>query len=79
MNFEADSELVTLAEFSSEQEYLVVRALLESEGIECSYPIISSRYHGRTDGGTIRLQIRREDLATARALMDAPTEPLAES
>lgn len=73
MDFEADSELVTLAEFPTEQEFLVVRALLESEGIECSYPVITSRYHGRVEGG-IRLQVKERDLAAARALLEAPAE-----
>ena len=71
MDFEAESELVTLAEFPTEQEFLVVRALLESEGIECSFPAITSRYHGRIEGG-IRLQVRERDWAAARALLDAP-------
>ena len=69
--FNADSELVTVAEFPTEEEFLVVRALLESEGIECCDPMITSRYHGQIEGG-IRLQVRAGDLAAARALLEAP-------
>ena len=75
VNFDGDSELVTLASFASEQEFLVVRALLESEGIECFCPNVYSGLYteGRRHGG-ITLQVRQEDLAQARAILDAPCE-----
>ncbi len=80
MHYEGDSEWVMLGECDSEHELLVVRALLESEGIECFTPIISSRYEGRTVEGGILLQVRQSDLAKARAILDAPIElPAAES
>jgi Putative prokaryotic signal transducing protein len=77
--FEGGSELVTLAAFASEQEFLVVRALLESEGIECFCPNLYSGLYteGRTHRG-ITLQVRQEDLAKARAILEAPCEPGAE-
>ena len=74
MDFQPDSELVELGECDSEQELLVVRGLLESEGIECFCPIISSRYYGPGNTGGISLKVRREDLDAARAILDAPIE-----
>jgi hypothetical protein len=74
MDFESDSELVELGECDSEQELLVVRALLESQGIECFCPIISSRYYGISNTGGISLKVRRENLEAARVILDAPIE-----
>ncbi len=75
MDFQSDSELVELGECDSEQELLVVRALLESEGIECCGPLLTSAVgvSKRGDGG-LKLLVRKEDLAAARALLDAPLE-----
>ena len=78
MFHESDNELVMLGECESEHELLVVRALLESEGIECFTPMISSRYEGRTAEGGIPLQVRRADLEKARALLEATPESSAE-
>lgn len=77
MDFESASELVELGECDSEQELVVVRALLESEGIECFGPILTSAYFGRLGPqGTapLKLNVRKEDLAAARAILDAPLE-----
>lgn len=75
VNFGADSELVTLAEFTSEEELVVVQTLLEAEGIDCFCPTM---YSGRHGGGRFALRLRQEDLAQARAILDAPCQPGAE-
>ena len=69
---ESDFELVILAEFTSDEELMVVRALLEAEGIECVCP---SMYSGRHGEGSVALRVRQQDLAQARAILDAPCEP----
>ena len=74
MFYEGDSDWVMLGECDSEHELLVVRALLESEGIECFTPILSSRYEGRTAEGGIPLQVHQADLEKARALLEATPE-----
>jgi hypothetical protein len=71
MDFESDYEIVELGECDSEQELLVVRALLESEGIECSGPVITSGW--RVPGG-LRVYVLKEDLAAARGILDASPE-----
>ncbi len=76
MDFPNDSELIELGECDSEQELLVVRALLESEGIECCSCPLSTSAAGvseRQDGG-LKLYVRKEDLSTAHAILDAPLE-----
>ena len=79
MDWENEPEWVELGECDSEQELLVVRALLESEGIECLSPIIYE-YEGRTAEGGFPLHVRQADLAKARAILDAPVElPATES
>jgi hypothetical protein len=69
---ESGLELVTLAEFSSEEELMVVRALLEAEGIECFAPTMYSGRHGER---SVPLRVRQHDLVQARAILDAPCEP----
>jgi hypothetical protein len=81
------SDFVDFAEFDSEQEFIVVRGLLESAGIEthsptptwalnitesgAGSPYLSGRYIG---GSPLILQLHSQDVDTARALLDAPPE-----
>ncbi len=79
---DSNSELVMLAQFSSEQEFLVVRGLLEAEGIECfcsnlNFSRMSGIYMGMAGGITV--QVRSADLADARAILDEPGEPCLEN
>jgi hypothetical protein len=75
----AGSELVVVAQFLMEQEFLFARGRLESAGIECFCSneylsrISSGIYNGMTGG--IALKVRREDLADARAILDDPGTP----
>jgi len=79
MGNDADSELVVVAQFLMEQEFLFARGRLESAGIECFCSneylsrISSGIYNGMTGG--IALKVRREDLADARAILDDPGKP----
>jgi hypothetical protein len=71
-------ELVTIAELDSQPEFLVIRSLLESAGIECSSPDLSE-YHvkGRRPSYTvIRIQVRASQADDAIALLkDAEANP----
>jgi hypothetical protein len=78
MQFFGESELVTLAAFASEQEFLVARGLLESEGIECFCPDLYSSLYAEAGVRGRTLQVRRDDLVDARAILDAPVEPCTE-
>jgi hypothetical protein len=74
---ESNAELATLARFSSEEEFLVARGLLEAAGIEC---FCSNLYFSRMSGiygmaGGITVQVLREELADARAILDDPGKP----
>jgi len=40
----APDDLVTIAELDSQAEFLVIRSLLESAGIECSSPNVADYY-----------------------------------
>ena len=76
---ETASELVVVARFLMEQEFLFARGRLESVGIECFSAneylsrISSGIYNGMTGG--IELRVRREDLADARAILNDPGAP----
>ena len=74
MEYDGESELVMLGECDSEQELMVVRGLLESEGIECFSPKLEWTSH-IDKSGSFPLQVRQQDLAKARALLDATIEP----
>ena len=73
------AELVLVAQFLMEQEFLFARGRLESAGIECFCSneymsrISSGIYSGLTGG--IELKVRRSDLADARAILDDPGKP----
>jgi hypothetical protein len=73
MDIQPDSAPVDFAEFDSEQEFLVVRALLESQGIECFSPMLISamKISKRSEQG-LTLQVREEDVDAARAILEAP-------
>ena len=79
MGDEEDSELVVVAQFLMEQEFLFARGRLESAGIECFCSneylsrISSGIYNGMTGG--IALKVRQEDVADARAILDDPGKP----
>lgn len=79
MEGRADFELVVVAQFLVEHEFLFARGRLESAGIECYSSneylsrISSGIYNGMTGG--IALQVRREDLDDARAILDDPGKP----
>ncbi|MGA3128345.1 MAG: DUF2007 domain-containing protein [Candidatus Korobacteraceae bacterium] len=74
-----DAELVLVAQFLMEQEFLFARGRLESAGIECFCSneylsrISSGLYSGLTGG--IELKVRRSDLADARAILNEPAKP----
>lgn len=74
-----DSDLVVVARFLMEQEFLFARGRLESAGIECFCSneylsrISSGIYNGMTGG--IALQVRQQDLADARAILNDPGKP----
>jgi hypothetical protein len=74
-----DSDLVVVARFLMEQEFLFARGRLESAGIECFCSneylsrISSGIYNGMTGG--IALQVRQQDLADARAILNDPGNP----
>jgi hypothetical protein len=71
MGWEADSELVTLAKFAFESEFLMARGRLESAGIECFCPNLYSGLYIEAVGRTFTLQVRSEDLDDARALLES--------
>lgn len=72
-------ELVVVATFLMEQEFLFARGRLESAGIECFTTnehltrISSGLYNGLTGG--IELKVMRCDLADARAILSDPGRP----
>ena len=79
MFYEGDSDWVELGECDSPQELMVVRGLLESEGIECICPTLD-RYAHKGDYQGFPLQVHQADLEKARALLEAtPEVPAAES
>jgi Putative prokaryotic signal transducing protein len=75
---ESNAELVRLARFSSEEEFLVARGLLEAAGIEC---FCSNLYFSRMSGiyngmwGGIAVKVRREEWADACAILNDPGKP----
>ena len=79
MGDDEDSELVVVAQFLMEQEFLFARGRLESAGIECFCSneylsrISSGIYNGMTGG--IALKVRKTELADARAILDDPGTP----
>ncbi len=73
MNYEGDSQWVELGECDSLQELMVVRGLLESEGIECFCPTVDRHAHKGGYPG-FPLHVQQADLAKARALLDATPE-----
>jgi hypothetical protein len=79
MGRDEDSDLVVVARFLMEQEFLFARGRLESAGIECFCSneylsrISSGIYNGMTGG--IALQVRQQDLADARAILNDPGKP----
>ncbi len=74
MFHESDLELVMLGECDSAQELLVVRGLLESEGIECFRSELGSIEDLRKLADGLTLYVRKGDLAKARAILEAPVE-----
>jgi hypothetical protein len=73
------SDLVVVAQFLMEREFLFARGRLESAGIECFCVneylsrISSGIYNGMTGG--IALKVRRQDLDDARAILNDPGKP----
>ena len=74
MFHESDNELVMLGECDSVQELMVVRGLLESEGIECFRSELGAIEDLKKLGDGLTLYVWQGDLAKARALLDAPVE-----
>ena len=75
--FDSDPQLVTIATFHNEPEFLLARARLESADIECfalgeNMLRIDSHVHGG-----IKLQVREGDAGDAIAILQ-PTAPLGE-
>lgn len=79
MNESTDDALVTIAEADSPAEFLVVRSLLESAGVECSSPDFADYYvKGKNAScGVIRLQVRASQAEDAVAVLkDAEAHPI---
>ncbi len=76
---DVNSELVVVARFLMEQEFLFARGRLESAGIQCFCAneylsrITSGIYNGLTGG--IELKVMRGDLADAQAILNDPGTP----
>jgi hypothetical protein len=76
---QVNAELVIVARFLMEQEFLFARGRLESAGIErfCANEYLSrisgGMYNGMTGG--IELKVRTEDLADAQAILSDPGTP----
>jgi hypothetical protein len=75
---DSSSELVAVAQFGSEQEFLLARGLLAAAGIECfcsnlNFSRMTGIYNGMAGGITVR--VRREELADARAILNDPGKP----
>ena len=76
---QVNAELVIVARFLMEQEFLFARGRLESAGIECFCAneylsrISGGMYNGMTGG--IELKVRRADLADAQAILNDPGTP----
>lgn len=76
-------EPVTIAEVNSEPEFIVVRSLLESAGVECFSPDFADYYvKGKnTSCGIIRVQVRASQANDAVSVLKAaeahpiPAEP----
>lgn len=67
---EPDDELVTLEQFPFLEQLEVVRALLESAGIECFCPDEQmSRFY--SNGVRPRIQVRSSQFDEARAILDS--------
>jgi hypothetical protein len=74
MDFASDGEVVELGECDNEQEMLVVRSLLDAEGVACSGPMLTTGGVSRYCPGGLKLYVRKEDLEGARAILDAAVE-----
>ncbi|HUO60938.1 MAG TPA: hypothetical protein VMU24_09745 [Candidatus Acidoferrales bacterium] len=75
MEYQGDSEFVELGECDSEQEFLVVRALLESEGIECLSPRLwNTALIDKRGYEPFTIGVRQGDLARARKILDTYVE-----
>jgi len=74
-----DAQLVTIASFHNEMEFLLARARLESADIECftqdENMLRIAAWHSHVFGG-IKLQVREVDADDALAILrhTAPTE-----
>jgi hypothetical protein len=73
------SDLVVVAQFMVEQEFLFARGRLQSAGIECFssneyLSRISSGIYNAMTGG-ISLKVHQCDLADARAILEDPGTP----
>jgi hypothetical protein len=74
-----DEQLVTVATYHTEMEFLLARARLESADIECfaldENMLRIAAWHSHVFGG-IKLQVREVDAADARAILQhtAPLE-----
>jgi hypothetical protein len=72
-------ELVTIAEVDSEPEFIVVRSLLESAGVECFSPDFADYYvKGKNSScGIIRVQVRTSQANDAVSILkDAEAHPI---
>jgi hypothetical protein len=73
-------DLVTIGEVDSQPEFLVIRSLLESAGIECYSPNVTEYYvKGKNaPNAVIPVQVRASQAEDAIALLkDAESHPLA--
>ena len=77
MFYDGDSELVMLGECDSVQELMVVRGLLESEGIECFRSELGTIEDFKRLGDGLTLFVRRDELAKAHAILEAPVDSIA--
>ena len=75
----SQDELVTIAEVGSEPEFIVVRSLLESAGVECFSPDFADYYvKGKHPScGIIRVQVRASQANDAVSILkDAEAHPI---
>jgi len=77
---DSDPQLVTIATYHSEPEFLLARARLESADIECfaldENMLRIAQWHSHVFGG-IRLQVREDDAQDALAIL-RNTAPIGE-
>lgn len=76
-SFDLPDELVTIAHFQTQAEFLIARTLLESAGIECFSPNEDEhrfKGHGSLFSRGLALQVRRSEADEARDVLENASE-----